>query len=145
MCFISPLPLCHSLCACPCMYTHVEARDWYRMFSLVVVNLVIWDRVSHWTWSWPIWLHHQASKFQGPSCPCQPRDYNTCCPQQAFNVGAEGLRRWACHCSKASVFLLSSPPGPPLCHSGEAKMVTLHLGLLSVVLRVYCLWHLMWH
>lgn len=79
-CFTSPLPLC----ACPCMYMRVEAGDWYRMSLVVVARLVFWDRVAHWTWSWPIWLHHQASKFQGPSCPCQPRDYKHMLPTAGF-------------------------------------------------------------
>lgn len=61
--------LCMCSCMCNCMYgpVHMEARDQYCISSSNTLHLILWGRLSYWTWHLPIWLNQLPSDLQGSS------------------------------------------------------------------------------
>lgn len=55
------------------IFKHVETRVQYLVSSSTDLYIIVWDRVSHWTWISMIYLDWLISKPQGPCCLILPR------------------------------------------------------------------------
>ena len=66
------LSACLSVCMCSWVCTNVEARGGCYISSSVTLQLFLWERVSHRTWSSLTWQDQLVSKIQRPTYPACP-------------------------------------------------------------------------
>lgn len=67
--------ICMNVQVCMC----VGVQGQYQVSSSDTSHLIFWDMVSHWTWSFPVWLDGVADKPQGPPQQQFPQDWDYGC------------------------------------------------------------------
>lgn len=83
------------ICTCrgTCVCMHVHENVWFcQLFSPIALHLMLWERLSQWTWDSADWQDGLVSELQRSNYLYNPRqhwDYRWMPP--VFNVGAKDL------------------------------------------------------
>lgn len=97
------------VCTCLCM--SLESIGWYQVSSLVTCHLIIWGKISHWTWNSTVHRSWLGRVLQGSIHP-------SVSPGQRLNETQTTMPSLHTVLWRA-LYLLSHLPKPPLQNSSE--------------------------
>lgn len=112
-------------CACLCVYvwhaqvynTYLEVRSESVCRSSETINIILWDKISHWIMELPINPVRLSSKLQGCSCSCfsGARCSNFChCTQHFMCILGSKLKSSCLHAKLLTDWTVFSGPGDVL-------------------------------